>query len=191
MDPCVYTIQHETWLVAASSYPAERVCFRSAKSWATARRLLQKQTTLPILFRQQDDQSTAVLSCRFRAELVEIHAAEEFEGDAKRLAWLQEKLWLQPEIIKKQDRSPRFPTWQSQFQEWEIDNFMRDKTSYIIRDLHEIEPLPLPRLRKLVDNRSLAPNFRHGYSVCKYPESEIVRTDKSHTAPQRASFHPA
>lgn len=154
----------------------------SAKSWATARKLLKNQTTLPILFRQQDDKSTSVLACRFRAELVEIHAAKEFESDTKRLAWLQEKLWLQREIIKKQNRSPRFPTWQLQFQEWEIDNFMKDKTSYVIRGLHEIEPLPLPRLRKLVDNRPLAPNFRYGYALCQYPESEIRRTDKSNTA---------
>jgi hypothetical protein len=113
---------------------------------------------------------------------VEIHTAKEFESDVKRLAWLQEKLWLQREIIKKQNRSPRFPTWQSQFQEWEIDNFMKDKTAYVIRGLHEIEPLPLPRLFKLTDNRALAPNFRHGYALCHYPESEIKRTNNSHTA---------
>ena len=113
---------------------------------------------------------------------MDIHVATEFESDTKRLSWLQERLWLQREIIKKQSRSPRFPTWQLQFQEWEIDKFIKDKTSYIIRGLHEIEPLALPHLRKLVDDRPLASNFRHGYALCQYPESEIRRTDKSHTA---------
>lgn len=181
MDPCIYTTQHEKWLDAASRYPTEPVCFRSAKSWATARQLLESQTTLPILFRQQDDKSTSVLACRFRATLVEIHTAEEFESDVERLAWLQERLWLQREFIKK-DRSPQFPTWQLQFQQWEIDKFMKDRTSYIIRGLHEIVPLPLSRLHKLVDNRPLAPNFRYSYALCRYPEFEIKRTEKSHTA---------
>ncbi len=152
--------------------PTELVCFRSAKRWVTAHKFLKVQSTLPIFFRQQDE-STSVLACRFVAKLVEIHFAEQFENDAKRLAWLEERLWLQRETIKKQGRTARFPTWESQFKVWEINNFMTDKTWYIIRGLCEIKPLPLPRLHKLIDDRPLAANFVRGYALCRYPEGEV------------------
>lgn len=178
MDPCVYTTQHETWLRAASGCTASQlVCFRSARRWATAGKLLTTQSTLPVLFRQQDE-ATPVLACRFIADLVEIHFADDFESDEKRLAWLDERLWLQRETIKNQSRTERFPTWESQFKTWEIDNFLKAKTWYIVRGLREIDRLPLPRLRKLKGDHPLSPNFVRGYALCRYPQEEIRRIPK-------------
>lgn len=173
MDPCVYTTQHEIWLQAAAACgPTEQVCFRSAKRWATARRLLTKQTTLPLLFRQQDE-GALVLACRFAADLVEVHFPEDFESDAGRLKWLDERLWLQRDTIRERPRTDRFPTWESQFKTWELDAFMKAKTWYTLRGLREIASLPLPRLRKLNGNHPLSPQFIRGYALCHYPRDEI------------------
>ncbi len=174
MNPCIYTTQFPMWLAAASDCDAAKlVCFRSAKRWATAAKLLNRYGPLPILFRQQDD-SDPVLACRFVAELVEIYFPERFETDDRRLAWLDENLWLQRETIKKLPRTDRFPTWESQFKAQEIDFFMDGKTWYFVRGLHAMKPLPLPRLRKLKDGRGLADNFTRGYALCHYPADEIL-----------------
>lgn len=179
MDPCVYTTQHDTWLRAASGCsPTQVVCFRSAKRWAKASRLLTTQTTLPVLFRQQNE-TTPVLACRFVADLVEIHFADQFANDQARLAWLEDRLWLQRETIKSQPRTGRFPTWESQYKTWEIDNFMTAITWFSVRRVREIEPLPLPRLRKLDDDRPLSPNFIRGYALCRYPQGEIRTIGKT------------
>jgi hypothetical protein len=148
------------------------VSFRSAKRWATARRLLETQATLPVLFRQQEE-ATPQLACRFAGEIVEIQFADQFGNDQARNAWLEERLWLQRDTIKKQPRSPEFPTWESQFRTWEINNFMKAITWYILRGVHEIEPVPLPRLHKLADGQPLSPNFVRGYALCRYPQGEI------------------
>jgi len=182
MNPCVYTTQHQVWLNAASACgPTEPVCFRSARKWAKAARLVDRHEPLPILFRQQDD-SDPVLSCRFVAELAEVHFNDQFESDTRRLAWLEDKLWLQRNTIKNRWRMDRFPTWQAQFQAWEIDNFMKSKTWYILRGLQEIKPLPLPRLRKLEDGHPLSPKFIRGYALCHYPADEIRRVVRTATA---------
>lgn len=86
MDACVYTTQHQIWLHAASACSTtQRVCFRSAKRWATARRLLETQDTVPVFFRQQDE-ATPVLACRFIGDLVEIHFVDQFDNNDERFA---------------------------------------------------------------------------------------------------------
>ena len=175
MDPCVYTTLSETWLRAASVRGStESVCFRSGQRWATAARLLTRAGTLAILFRQQDEPGD-VLRCRFSAKLVEINFRDQFATDSEALAWLDQKLWLQRETIKKLERTDSFPTWESQYKAWEVDKFMPAETWYIVQDLREIRPLPLPRLRKLSDNRPLSPNFVRGYALCHFPSEEVVR----------------
>ncbi|MGI8897442.1 MAG: hypothetical protein ACR2IB_03505 [Pyrinomonadaceae bacterium] len=182
MKPCVYTTQHKVWLDAALACGStELVCFRSARKWAKAAQLVDRHAPLPILFRQQDD-SDHVLTCRFVAELAEIYFKDEFETEARRLAWLEDKLWLQRITIQKDWRTDRFPTWQAQFQAWEIDNFMKSKTWYIVRGLQEIEPLSLPHLRKLKHDDPLSPNFIRGYALCHYPADEIRRVVRPATA---------
>jgi hypothetical protein len=110
MDPCVYTTQHETWLRAAAACSStDVICFRSAKRWATACRILRVQAKLPVLFRQQDEPQSE-LRCRFVGELIEIHFADQFDDDELRLAWLEDRLWLQRETIKSQPRNHQFPT---------------------------------------------------------------------------------
>ena len=179
MDPCVYTTQHGTWLRAAvDCSPTQLVCFRSVKRWKTARQLLTSHPTLPVLFREQDE-TPPVLACRFVAELVEIHFADQFATDRARLAWLEDRLWLQRDTIKSQPRTTKFRTWQSQFKDWEIDNFMKAMTWFSVRDVREIKPLPLPRLRKLKDNRPLSAKFVRGYALCRYPKDEIRTIGKT------------
>ena len=174
MNPCVFTTQFGVWLREASVRPpTDLICFRSAKRWATAAKLLRRHGSLPILFRQQDD-SDPILACRFVGELVEIQFPERFDNDARRLTWLDEKLWLQRDTIRTDWRDDRFPTWESQFKAWEIDDFMRSKSWYIARGLREIVPLPLSRLHKLKDNDPLADNYVRGYALCHYPADEIL-----------------
>ena len=50
---------------------------------------------------------------------------------------------------------------------------MKADTWYIVRNLREIEPLPLPRLRKLDDDHPLASNYIRGYALCHYPAAEV------------------
>lgn len=174
MRPCVYTTQFQTWLKEGSACaPTESVCFRSNKRWATAAKLLERHAALPVLFRQQED-SNAILACRFVAELTEIRFLDRFEDDVQRRAWLDEKLWLQRKTIKKQERTKRFPTWESQYKAWEVDKFIGAKTWYVVRNVRQIRPLPLPRLRKLTNNQPLADTFIRGYALCYYPSQEIV-----------------
>ena len=181
MDPCVYATQFPIWLKAASARtPSELVCFRSNKRWATAAKLLERHGTRPILFREQQD-SAEELTCRYVAELVEVHFRDRLENDADPLAWLDEKLWLQRDTIKGLERTERFPTWEAQFKTWEIDSFMKADTWYVIRNLREIKPLPLPRLRKLDGDHPLAPNYIRGYALCHYPAAEVKVVDGSAT----------
>ena len=176
-DPCVYTTQHNTWLRAAVGRSSTQlVCFRSGKRWKRASQLLTSHNTLPVLFREQDE-TTLVLACSFVAELVEIHFADQFANDRARHAWLEDRLRLQRDTIKRlwlQQRHPtQFRTPQAQFKAWEIDNFMKAITWFSVRDVRKIEPLPLPRLRKLKDNRPLSSEFVRGYALCSYPKDEI------------------
>lgn len=175
MDPCVYTTLSETWLQAASVCgPTESVCFRSGRRWTKAAELLARHRTLPILFRQQDD-SGEVLACRFAAKLMAVNFMDQLATDSERRDWLDQKLWLQREVIKQRERTERFPTWESQYKAWEIDKFMGAQTWYIVQALREIRPLPLPRLRKLDKNEPLSPNFIRGYALCHYPSKEVTR----------------
>jgi hypothetical protein len=103
------------------------ICFRSNKRRVRAAKLLGSLGTLPVLFRQQED-SDAALSCRFVAELVEIQFAHTFSTNSKRLAWLDEKLWLHWEVVKGSGRDKKYPTWEAQYKAWEIDKFMVAKT---------------------------------------------------------------
>jgi hypothetical protein len=109
----------------------------------------------------------------FVAELVEIHFRDRFGSDDARRRWLDDKLWLQRETITRRERTERFPTWESEFKALENDKFMGAETWYILRNLREIKPLPLPRLLKLADNRPLARNFLRGYALCHYPREEV------------------
>ena len=177
MDLCVYTTQHDTWLHAALDCPpTQLVCFRSVKRWKTARQLLTSHTTLPVLFRKQDE-TTPILACHFVAELIEIHFADQFATDRARLAWLEDRLWLQRNKIKS--HHPKYRTWQEQFKVEEIDNFMKAMTWFSVRDVRKIESLPLPRLRKLKDNRPLSSRFVRGYALCRYPKDEIRTIGKT------------
>jgi hypothetical protein len=136
--------------------------------------LLAVQTTLPVLFRQQDE-PTPVLACRFAATLVEVCYPDRLESDAMRLEWLDERLWLQRDTIKCQPRTAQFSTWESQYHTWEIDTFMKAKTWYTIRGLYEIEPLPLPELLKLDGGHPLSANYVRSYALCQYPGERIRR----------------
>ena len=50
---------------------------------------------------------------------------------------------------------------------------MKAMTWFSVRDVREIKPLPLPRLRKLNDNYLLSSKFVRGYALCRYPKDEI------------------
>jgi len=104
---------------------------------------------------------------------VQVQFADGFSTDSKRLAWLDEKLWLQRQVIKGPKRDEKYPTWEAQYKAWEIDKFLVAETWYIVRHLCEIKLLPLPRLRKLANSQPLAPNFIRGYALCHYPTDEI------------------
>ena len=52
-------------------------------------------------------------------------------------------------------------------------------TWFSVRDVREIKPLPLPRLRKLKDNRPLSSEFVRGYALCRYPKDEIRTIGKT------------
>ena len=169
MDPCVYTTQHGTWLRAAAvDCSPTPVCFRSGKRWKKAHQLLTSPATLRVLFREQDE-TTPVLACRFVADLVEIHfVADHLATDRARRAELQERLWLQRDTMIKS---------KSQFKDWDIDRetdtFLKAVTWFSVRNVREIKPLPLPRLRLLEDNRPLSSEYRRGYALCRYPKNEI------------------
>ncbi len=180
MDPCVYTTQHDTWLQASSACPATQLaCFRSAKRWVTAKRLLDLNGALPVILRQQDEARPFV--CRFVGDLIEIRFQKEFAHDEARLAWLDEHLELQRDTIKTQARTAAFPTWESQYQTSELDKFMKASTWYVLRNVREIAPIPLPRLRTVEGNHPLSPDYRYSYSLCFYPEEDIQLIAKPHT----------
>jgi hypothetical protein len=126
---------------------------------------------LPVIFRQQDGPRPFV--CRFVADLLEIHFRRDFEDDRARLAWLDDHLWLQRQTIKGKARTAEFPTWESQYEAWEIDDFMSASTWYVLRNVREIAPIPLPRLRKLDGNQPLSADYVRSYSLCHYPEEDI------------------
>ena len=165
MDPCVYTTQHGPWLCAAVNGSPKKppVWFRSGKRWKTARQLLTSHPTLPVLFREQN--KTAV---GFVADLVKIRFADEFATDRARRAWLQDRLWLQ------RDRMAKNP---SQFKNWNIkketDTFLEAVTWFSVQNVREIEPLPLPSLRLLANNRPLSSEYRRGYALCRFPKNKI------------------
>ena len=172
MDPCVYTTQHGPWLRAAVGC-SRPVCFRSGKRWKKAHQLLTPPATLPVLFREQDE--TTPLACLFVADLVEIHfVADHLATDRARRAELQERLWLQRNTMIKHP---------SQFKDWdidrEIDTFLKAKTWFSVQNVCKIEPLPLPRLRLLEDNRPLSSEYGRGYALCRFPKDEIKRIVKT------------
>ena len=168
MDPCVYTTQHRRWLLAAVGDWPTPVCFRSGKRWKKAHHLLTPPATLRVLFREQDEtETTPGLACRFVADLVEIlFVADHLATDRARRAELQERLWLQRDTMIK-----------SKSQDWDIkretDTFLKAVTWFSVRNVLEIDPLPLPRLRLLEDNRPLSSEYRRGYALCRYPKNEI------------------
>ena len=166
MDPCVYTTQHGRWLRAAVGDWPTPGCFRSGKRWKKAHQLLTSPATLRVLFREQDE-PTPVLACRFVADLVEIlFVADHLATDRARRAELQERLWLQRDTMSK-----------SKSQDWDIKRetttFLEAVTWFSVRNVREIKPLPLPRLRLLENNRPLSSEYRRGYALCRYPKNEI------------------
>ena len=173
MTPCVYTTQHEGWLKSATScQPNALICFRSGKKWARAASFLYRYGTLPILFRPQDT-TDSVLACRFVGELVDIRFVRQFNSDAERLAWLKDALWFQRQTLERKWQKDRFDTWDLQYGEWEVQKFMAATTWYTVRAVRGIQPLPLPRLRKLNGGCPLAPNYARGYSLCQFPADQI------------------
>ena len=180
MQICVYTTNHPLWLhhMRDNCSPTDLVCFRSNQKWATAKRHLDHDGTLPVLIRETKD-DTDKFMCTFVAELTEIWFPQQFATDDARRNWLNEKLWLQREGIQSRGHDSRFDTWQDQFKAWEIDNFMKAKTFYILRNLRPIEPLPLPTLTKVDGGQPLSPDYIRGYSVCYYPESKIKIIDQN------------
>ena len=174
MQICVYTTNHPLWLHHMRDHcsPDDLVCFRSNRKWATAKRHLDRDGTLPVLIRETKDDTDGFM-CTFVAELTEIWFPQQFTTDKARRNWLNEKLWLQREGIQSRGHDPRFESWQDQFKAWEIDNFMKAKTFYIIRNLRAIEPLPLPNLTKVDGGQPLSADYTRGYSICYYPESKI------------------
>ena len=50
---------------------------------------------------------------------------------------------------------------------------MKAMTWFSVRNVREIKPLPLPRLRLLEDNRPLSSEYRRGYALCRFPKNEI------------------
>lgn len=175
MNPCVYETQFPRWLEEAASPSAgsKLVCFRSKKRWTSAANLLTQYGTLPILFREQKDTAEG-LSCRFRAELVEIHFQDQFETDANRRAWLTDKLWLQRDRYVRDGQS-------DEFESQEIDHFFKARTWYLIRNTTEIEAVPLHLLRKLGDDKQLARNYTRGYALCHYPVAIVKDKSKPRT----------
>jgi hypothetical protein len=133
---CLYDAVFNVLEAAFGRAATDLICFRSNKRWVTAAKLLQRFRTLPVLFRQEE--SNGIFTCRYVAELVEIQFSHGFANEAKRLAWRDEKLWLQREIIKGPKRDLSFPTWESQYKKWEIDKFMVAQTWYIVCHLREI-----------------------------------------------------
>lgn len=173
MGPCVYTTQHPEWLDAAlKCNHSDEICFHSRRKWATARNLLERHGTLPLLIRRQEGEGEEFV-CRYIADLRGVHFRSDFENDIKRLAWLDEKLWLQRETIRLKHK-PQYPTWEHHYKELEVDHFIQSTTWYIISNLREIKPLPLPLLHKLDGNHPLASNYIRGYALCHYPEDQIV-----------------
>ena len=173
MSSCIYTTQYPIWLDAALPCEASKpISFHSNKKWATAKKLLDRAGSLPLLIRRQEDE-TEDLACRYLADLLEITFREDIANDTERLAWLDEKLWFQRKTIQDLPRTQQFSTWEQQYKAWEIDYFMKATTWYTIANLREISPLPLPRLRKLDGDHPLAPNYIRGYALCHYPDDEI------------------
>ena len=174
MQPCVYTTNHPKWLcyMREQCSPTDRVCFRSSRRWATAKRLMDRNSTLPILFRETKDDGDEFV-CTYVAELVQISFVDDFNGELARRNWLNERLWLQRDAITQGDRAPGFRTWQEEFITTEVKPFMAARTYYTIRELRTIKPLPLPYLTKIRDEQPLSGKYIRGYSICYYPESEV------------------
>ena len=56
---------------------------------------------------------------------------------------------------------------------------MKAMTWFSVRDVREIKPLPLSRLRKLKNNRPLSSKFVRGYALCRYPKDGIRTIGKT------------
>ncbi len=125
----------------------------------SAKRLLNVNGALPVIFRQQDQQGPFV--CQFVADLLEIHFRTEFGDDQPRLAWLEDHLWLQRKTIEAKPRTAEFPTWESQYKAWEIDKFMS---------------------KFMEGNQPLSPDYTRSYSLCHYPEADIRLIPKPESA---------
>ncbi len=114
------------------------------------------------------------MRCTFLAELVEVWFPSQLGTDDERKAWLQDKLWLQRKVYQERAPKPGFETSEGQFKAREVDYFTEfGETHYIIRNLRRIEPLPLPKLKKVDGNHELSPNYIRSYSICWFPESDI------------------
>ncbi len=75
---------------------------------------------------------------------------------------------------KIKSHHPKYRTWQEQFKVEEIDTFMKAMTWFSVQKVRKIiKPLPLPRLRKLKDNRPLSSRFVRGYALCRYPKDDV------------------
>lgn len=173
VEPCVYTTQSSLWLDAARVCDSsEPIWFRSGRAWSMARQLLRRHGTLPLLIRRQED-STKEFACTFIAELCEIIFPDKVGDAAAKVTWIQDHLLLQQREISRLDRTKHFPTWESQFQEWEIDNFLKAKTWYMFRNLRAIEAVPLPAIRKFADGNPLSADYIRGYAICHFPAGSI------------------
>jgi len=167
-QPCIYTTQFDIWLDAAALEPAGKTfCFRSAKKWTSAAKLLEEHGPLPVFIRQQGDEEED-LACSHAATLVKVFFSQSL-SPAEARARLDKELWLQRKTIQA-NPSPAYATWEEQYEDWEVKNFLKDQTWYTLRDLRKIDPLPLPRLKKLKDGEPLASNYTRGYAICIVPD---------------------
>jgi hypothetical protein len=172
VDPCIYSSQHKRWLEAASTCtPTRRVCFMSKRRWAGAAILLERHTTLPILFRQHDVDEEH-FTCRFAARLVEVNFRDAFRNDSERRAWLDDALSLQHDSWRRSD-GPELG--ESKYRRLEVDKFLESQTWYVVQGTRPIPPVPLGRLRKRANNEPLARDYKYPYAICQLPTEDIAK----------------
>jgi hypothetical protein len=143
----------------------------SKRRWAGAARLLERHTTLPILFRQHDVDEQH-FTCRFAALLVEVNFRDAFRNDSERRAWLDRALSLQHEVWRRSDGPRR---GESKYKRLEVDKFLESETWYVVQGMRPISPVPLGRLRKRANNEPLALDYRYPYAICQVPIEDIEK----------------
>lgn len=179
MDLCIFTANHSTWLKAATEQDEKSIWLRSNKPWVFAKDHLDKHDSLPILFRETGG-GVETPSCTFAADVVEIKFADDISGD--RASWLRENLKPQLGQIMKDwangRRRAKYSSPEEQFEAEEVQLFLKAATYYHVKNVREIEPIPMNELNKKNGGQPLALNFGRGYAICEYPMSEVQEKGK-------------